>query len=210
LSGDLGNDRLSGGNGSDNLFGGPGDDSLFGEAGNDGLDGDDGNDRLFGGDGSDFFRGDFGNDILDGGAGNDLLNGADQTFGNATVSRGRGEIDVLTGGVGGDTFILQSGTEGFEFGPSYLGNGNSDYALISDFNKNEDVIRLAQNDVSPGSPPVSVEYSLGASPSDLPEGTAIFVNNLGAKPDLIAILQGVSPNSLNLTEPYFNFSSSLF
>jgi hypothetical protein len=48
-------------------------------------------------------------------------------------------------------------------------------------------------------------YSLGASPQGLPGGTAIFANNLGTQPDLVAILQGVDPGSVSLSEPYFKF-----
>ncbi|HCF29045.1 MAG TPA: hypothetical protein DEV81_17995, partial [Cyanobacteria bacterium UBA11049] len=101
---------------------------------------------------------------------------------------------------------------GFARAPLYVGGGNSDYALITDFNKSEDVIRLATTDglprlASDGQTVVAtrVEYSLGASPEGLPQGTGIYVNNMGTKPDLIGILQGVEPNSVSLTASYFKF-----
>lgn len=43
-------------------------------------------------------------------------------------------------------------------------------------------------------------YSLGASPTDLPEGTGIFFED-----DLIAIVQDVSPSDLNLSSNNFVF-----
>ena len=162
-----------------------------------------GNDRLYGGAGNDKLFGNLGNDVLVGGAGNDFLNGAGSISGSVDV--GSVQIDTLTGGAGEDIFTLEDTTpSGFGVGPLYLGDGNKDYALITDFNTSEDVIQLASTD---GNPPIgdAVKYSLGASPSGLPEGTAIFADNLGTKPDLIAILQGVSPDSVSLSEPYFQF-----
>ncbi len=120
------------------------------------------------------------------------------------ISDESGEIDSLTGQAGIDTFVLRDqifrGTEG----PSYVFKGNSDYALITDFNKGEDVIELATNERT-FTGTTTVEYSLGASPEGLPGGTALYVDNLGTKPDLIAILQGVGPNSVSLTDSYFKF-----
>lgn len=91
-------------------------------------------------------------------------------------------------------------------GPYYQGSGNSDYALITDFNKSEDVLELTSFNYYFGNQ-VTVEYSLGASPSGSPEGTEIFVTNSSAEPSLIAILQGVSPESLSLSKFYFTFRS---
>ncbi len=56
---------------------------------------------------------------------------------------------------------------------------------------------------------VAINYSLGVSPSGLPEGTGLFAefaNKPDAQPELIAILQGVSPNFVSLIEPYFNIT----
>ncbi len=118
----------------------------------------------------------------------------------------------MIGGAGKDTFQLWSSNGAFGspsapsgIGASYRFNGNVDYALIADFNKSEDTIELKTQDGYTINSGVTVEYSLGASPSGLPQGTGIYVNNLGAKPDLIAVLQGVDPSSLSLSEPYFKF-----
>ena len=221
LYGDSGNDRLEGGYGNDLLYGGDGDDLLIGEGffdngddqlqlndnlyggkGNDGLSGDLGNDNLYGEDGNDSLVGNQGNDVLFGGTGNDTLNGAG--FLGRSVDTGSGSIDTLTAGSGKDTFILQGYNPLGQVAPLYVGSGNSDYALITDFNLQDDVIELARSN---GQVPVAspVEYHLGTSPDGLPGGTAIFADNLGTKPDLIAILQNVSPNSVSLDQPYFQF-----
>lgn len=230
LFGGDGKDGLYGGIGDDILFGGAGDDSpsartedfpagLYGEAGNDTVFGGDGNDNLNGGvdndalygeDGRDSLVGSFGNDFLVGGAGDDSLNGA----GIRGISRfdsesfGRGEIDTLTGGDGVDKFQLWE-NDRFDLRVNY-DDGNStsaglnDYALITDFNQNEDIIQLLRNETFfPQPTGTPVNYSLGASPEGLPGGTGIFIDKAGSEPDeLIAILQNVSPNSISLSERF--------
>lgn len=206
-----GNDRILGtGSGPND----PTSDAIFGSGGNDTLIGGGGNDFLFGESGDDILTGGFGNDFLSGGDGNDRLEGTGAFFPNPTSqrSRGAGEIDTLIGGAGQDTFQLWSSNGAFGspsapsgIGASYRFNGNVDYALIADFNKSEDTIELRTKDGRTVDSGVTVEYSLGASPSGLPQGTGIYVNNLGAQPDLIAILPGVDPNSLSLSESYFKF-----
>jgi hypothetical protein len=53
-----------------------------------------------------------------------------------------------------------------------------------------------------------VTYSLAASPSGLPSGTGLFIDKPGTEPnELIAILQGVSPDSLSLTASYFTYTN---
>ena len=228
LSGNDGSDRLFGGDGIDVLNGDNGDDSLFGENGNDNLYGDDGNDRLIGGfgddyigagsgndslygeDGNDTLIGSFGNDFLYGGAGDDLIEGAGFANLPRSNSDGFGEIDVLTGGQGSDTFKLWS-TTGYNGRRTSYSSNNSDYALITDFNIYNDVIQLTSVTYEFTSEYLvrPVEYSLGASPEDLPSGTGIYVNRSGQQ-ELIAVLQGVSPNSLSLSEPYFQLIASPF
>lgn len=219
-----GNDSLLGREGNDYLYGGEGDDLLYGDLtgelsklGNDYLYGGDGNDRLrgqsgedqlFGNDGNDRLEGGYGNDKLFGGKGNDFLAGAGASgYYGEPYSRGRGEIDIMIGGTGADKFQIgqpsvratQGGGADYDDGDAAT-PGVNDYALITDFNKNEDSMVLAGFRLGR-----KVEYVLGASPSGLPSGTGIFVNT-GTEPnELIAILQGNSPDSLSLSASYFTY-----
>lgn len=156
LNGGVGDDILRGGNGNDRFFAGEGNDQLFGEAGNDQLNGDLGNDSIsggagsdvvFGGQGDDSLTGDGGSDQVIGGAGNDSLSGGegnDRLIGVdpfiPAFGLGRGERDNLTGGGGSDTFVLGANNRVF-----YDGRGNNDFALINDFNRNQDFIELPAN-----------------------------------------------------------------
>ncbi|MBU7587281.1 MAG: DVUA0089 family protein [Nostoc sp. TH1S01] len=146
ISGDAGNDRIFGGAGNDDISGGIGDDQLNGDAGDDIVQGGAGNDIVFGGTGfgNDTLTGGDGADTLIGGAGNDNLsggNGTDRLIGVEPFAPGFGfifdEIDTLTGGANRDTFVLGSASDLY-----YDNGGNFDYALITDFNINEDVIEL--------------------------------------------------------------------
>lgn len=82
--------------GVDFLCGGAGPDVVEGLAGNDRMAGLAGSDRLLGGAGNDSLRGDEGEDTLLGGAGNDVLNARD------------GARDVIDGGTGRDTAIVDA------------------------------------------------------------------------------------------------------
>lgn len=207
-----GNDYVTGGLGNDIVFGDFGDDTLRGNLGNDVLlGGSTGSDILFGGAGIDSLvggqgiAGEDGIDILTGGAGADTF-----IFSNViNISRdGQGNsvnliLSTLTSStsstsssinINGNSVSLSGATSM----PTHMFSGNNDYAIIADFNPLEDVIQLAP-------PNNSLTYSLGASPSGLIAGTGIFATNSGNTPDLIAILQGISPESLNFTQPYFRF-----
>lgn len=196
LFGNATNDRIFAAAGDDVLFGGAGDDRLYGQDGADSLFGQAGSDRLYGGDGNDSLSGYTGNDILVGGAGNDVINGAGFAYDDFTgpQSFGDGDIDTLTGGTGSDTFQLWGGSARGGVNVYYDSGSTSDYALISDFNTNEDSIALASN----------FTYSLGASPSNLPTGTAIYLDKGGTN-ELIAVLQNVSPDTLSLDGSYFTY-----
>jgi Ca2+-binding RTX toxin-like protein len=161
--GDAGNDRVFGGTGDDQISGGTGNDSLNGDAGDDVVNGDAGNDTVFGGtgfgndtlnggDGTDLLIGAAGNDSLNGGNGNDRLIGVEPSA--PEFGFGNGEVDTLTGGAGRDTFVLGAGSEVF-----YDQGGNSDYALITDFNINNDIIEL------PKTVPVNIAESGDAGQS---------------------------------------------
>jgi hypothetical protein len=114
---------LDGGTGNDTLFGQGGNDQILGSQGNDTLNGHVGNDSVIGG---------AGNDSLSGGTGNDTLIGV-----NSAQGFGAGELDTLNGGGGSDRFVLAQGAEVF-----YDNSGNSDFALITEFDLSQDVIQL--------------------------------------------------------------------
>lgn len=180
VNGNGGNDTLSGGWGDDTLYGGnaasPNGHLLFSD-GKDSLDGGQGNDSLFGGSGNDTLLGGSQNDTLMGGLGDDYLNGGlhddtliggrgdDHLRDDSGVNRfigvqsgdgfGRGEIDILTGGAGDDTFVLgdHNGVTFYNDRDNLLGSGGDGlntpitqaqgYALIRNFHSIYDTIELA-------------------------------------------------------------------
>ncbi|OCR01087.1 hypothetical protein BCD67_17075 [Oscillatoriales cyanobacterium USR001] len=185
LLGNASNDNLAGGATNDNIRGGAGNDYITGGDGNDALFGDSSNDTLYGGRGNDSVFGGIGSDRVFGDDGDDVLTGAD-----AATGKGFGEIDRFTGGVGRDRFVLGN-TQGVFYNDGNIStSGISDYALITDFNALEDSIQLSGS---------KSRYSLGASPTGLATGTAIFLNE--SRPELIAIVQ--SSTNLNLSANYF-------
>ena len=116
------------------IHGGAGNDSIHGNGGYDTLYGDDGNDTMtafgswntsgstmYGGNGNDRMTGGEGSDHIYGGAGNDTL-------------EGREGVNTLTGNSGSDTFEFQKNLD--TAGPA------DNLNLITDFNKNEDVLSL--------------------------------------------------------------------
>ncbi|SJM91828.1 hypothetical protein [Crenothrix polyspora] len=141
---ETGDDILYGGDGNDTLRGGDGKDTLYGNDGNDTLTGGynfdndtllvggNGNDKLSGGGGDDTLSGGNGNDTLSGGSGTDILSGGN---GNDTLKGGNGNDlthnNVLTGGLGKDTFILNTTDY-------YL----SDVTKITDFTPVDDTLNL--------------------------------------------------------------------
>lgn len=165
------------------------------------------NNKILGGEGNDTLKGDIANDNLIGGEGNDILQGTfvcpPLTVKLAVIRKlNNEEFDTLTGGGGADRFILG---ELFESDSLLFGNseavyydkaGIEDYALITDFNPEEDLIQLAGE---------TTDYSLANTPDDLPEGTAIY---LGAIEDneVIAIL---SDTIIDNFSEGFDFMSNL-
>ena len=175
-------DSIAGGPGNDSLYGSQANDSLYGLGGNDSLLGGNGNDILDGGAGADTINGGAGDDYLDGGDGVDLLQGS---------ANGRGELDVLRGGAGGDRFVLGSSSGVFYDDGTAETTGNTDYAIIEDFDPTEDKIRLAGS---------SADYKLSTVGAD----TAIFfVGSSGEADELIAVIR--NQTSLNLTGAYFEY-----
>ncbi|WGV24299.1 calcium-binding protein [Halotia branconii] len=203
-----GNDFLYGGSGDDYIIASSGNDFIDGGAGNDTLKGDDNtlynsDDTLIGGSGDDLLEGSTGSDVLDGGAGNDVLIG-DITFYFSFETPDI--VDTLTGGAGADQFIL--GDESGSFygvGIRRSGSGTiiNEYAIITDFNTNEDVIQLGGGSPYSDDP---AKYILGSSPEGLPQGTAIYLDSDTDR--LVGIVQGVS--SLSLDQNYFRISEYTF
>jgi len=189
---------------NDTLLGNSSDDSLYGYEGNDRLLGQSGNDTINGGSGNDSLYGYTGNDTLIGGSGDDLLDGAGLKYADSTgpQSFGDGDIDKLTGGSGKDTFQLWGGSGRAGINVYYDSQSTSDYALITDFNPNEDIIALTR--VQGFGQTVPVNYVLGASPDG--SGTGIFIDKPNTQADeLIAVLQGVPQGTLNLNGSYFSY-----
>lgn len=129
---------------------------------------------------------------------NDLLEG--NTNAGVDILTGIEGKDQLVGADGVDRFLV-GGTATIDFGDVQLTGetgqavfydeaGNDDYALISQFDSGQDVIELAGE---------KSEYSLGASPDGLPDGTGIFRGD-----ELIGIVEG--QNDLSLDADYFQAS----
>ncbi|MBW4684077.1 MAG: hypothetical protein KME40_03050 [Komarekiella atlantica HA4396-MV6] len=184
LLGTANNDTQAGGAANDTIRGNAGNDYITGGDGNDLLFGDSGSDLLYGGRGNDSVFGSTGSDRLFGDEGNDVLTGAD------TATRGVGEIDRLTGGTESDRFVVGTTVGVFYSDSNTSTSGLDDYALITDFNILEDTLQLFGSNSS---------YSLGAVPTGLATGTALFLNETSL--ELIAIIQGST--NLSLSASYF-------
>jgi Ca2+-binding RTX toxin-like protein len=211
IFGGEGNDSVSGGTQNDRLLGEAGNDTLLGEAGNDTLDGGDGNDsitggtnkdQLFGSSGNDNLFGEAGDDTLDGGLGNDLLEGGggnDQILGvnQNAANAGIGELDTLAGGNGRDTFWLGNANGVYYDDGDALTTGESDYALIKDFNQNQDSIQLQGT-----ADLYSLDFFTSAEGSQ--NAALIFDSGTTARGETIAILENVTAD-LSVSNPAFTF-----
>uniref|UniRef100_UPI00194F2DCD CARDB domain-containing protein n=1 Tax=Spirulina sp. CCY15215 TaxID=2767591 RepID=UPI00194F2DCD len=150
--------------------------NVIGSSGNDLLIGNSQNNTILGGNGSDDIYGDRGNDNLIGGAGNDTLDG----YGFQSY-----EKDTLSGGSGGDKFILGTANQTY-----YTKNGHSDYATILDFNPYEgDTISLQKLSYDTSNSSNAYGYRLW----QIGANTEIRVSKTN---DLVATLQGITGVSL--------------
>lgn len=197
----------------ENAIGGQGDDTIFGSSINNEIKGGKGNDNINGKDGDDRLFGNEGNDIIYGGKGNDTITGG--------VQSGNLEQDTLVGNEGSDIFELSnSHSERYKnllirsnFNPHsfygvsihlleitvpsfYFGKGDEDYALIEDFTKGEDKIRILGITSLGGD--IIHSYSLRKV-----QGNANAINtNIYYNDDLIGIVSGAD---IELTQEYFTF-----
>jgi Ca2+-binding RTX toxin-like protein len=135
------------------------------------------NDKIVGGNKNNKLTGGGGNDTITGGNKNDIITGTDAT------ARGVGECDTLTGSGGRDKFVL-----GDKNGAYYVGHGNNDYALITDFN-------LFQDSISIGS---LKNYSFaleGTNTIDLYSGKDVNTRDLIAKIQISGGISAVASNA---------------
>ena len=177
-------DILNGTANNDYLYASLGNDELYGQSGSDTLEGHAGQDTLEGGDGDDLLKGGTGNDTVDGGLGDDTIFGGQR--GSHT------EIDLLSGGAGQDVFYL-----GSFHGNYYSQAGDSDYAVITDFELGQDRIVLDEGTYILDTPPSSLT-SGGASGTLVAPGsvaTAIYEGT-----ELIGIIQGVDSADLDFSD----------
>ncbi len=169
--GSLGNDRIEGDYQKNILEGGGGNDRLWGNGNRDKIHGGSGNDALYGGDDHDILVGGLDQDYLSGGRGNDWLVGVNLTQAEA----GNGEVDKLTGNRGYDKFVLGDRKQAY-----YVGMGDSDYALITDFETGRDRILLHG-----GSRDYAVEYAKVSG--GLVTGSRIYYTGSGQR-DLVGLV----------------------
>ncbi|MGF1479992.1 MAG: hypothetical protein ACFB4I_10940 [Cyanophyceae cyanobacterium] len=180
IDGTTSDDILNGTTSDDYLYAKSGNDKLYGNLGQDTLEGHEGNDTLYGDNDSDLLRGGVGNDSLHGGDGNDTMYGGQR---GSQI-----EVDSLTGEVGQDLFVL-----GTYHGNFYSQGGNSDYAIITDFEKGQDRVLLDEG-----------SYRLETSPIAGRSGTAIYSGS-----ELIGILEGVDSSGLAFGDNGFTTILSL-
>lgn len=136
--------------------------------------GTDKSDHIQGLDGKDTILGLSGNDNISGGNGPDTLTGVDPT----SERPGEGEIDILEGGRGSDTYVLGDKEHVY-----YVGEELRDYAIIRGFRR-EDIIQLNGDS----------HYELDSSLTLFgKEGTGIFLEDTD---ELIGFVEGTTNLSL--------------
>ena len=141
-----GADRVFAGLGDDTIQGGNGNDTFYGEDGADEIYGRLGNDMIFGGDQFDFISAGEGNDTVDGGFGRDtVLLGAGNDRYIDSAQGGFNGVDVITGGIGADTFAFNiimstdtitdfaSGSDMLQFNQGLWGGGLSTQQVVNQF-----------------------------------------------------------------------------
>ena len=162
----------------DVLAGTKSNDTIKASGNNDITSGLQGNDALFGG---------TGRDTLYGGAGEDTLTGVN----TESVSPGKGEIDILTGGGGSDKFVLGDANKAYykDFPDSQV----DDYAIIKDFN-------IDDNDRIILGPDTNNYLYLDLDSNDfelqggnITGGVGIVIERAGGENELIGIVENANP-----------------
>jgi hypothetical protein len=122
-------------------------------------------------------------DTITGSGGNDRIAGVTAT-GTRAANLGRGQIDVLTGGLGADTFLLGD-ARGVFYDDGSAGNlGNADYARITDFTSGVDKLQLRNGNYF-------TTVSNGVTSLYWDRNTNGVLNTTGTNRDeLIAMIQG--------------------
>lgn len=136
-----------------------------------------------GSNGDDLVLGDGGSNILNGLGGSDLINGfGDRLLGDSfDRSSDVNQIDILTGGSGADYFQLGDIVTSF-----YVGDGDSGYARITDFEQGDKLILNG----------FASDYTLMMATVDGHTGMGLYQAN-----DLIALLQGDASGTFSLNNP---------
>ncbi|MEM8831446.1 MAG: pre-peptidase C-terminal domain-containing protein [Cyanobacteria bacterium P01_G01_bin.19] len=198
ILGESGDDTVNGGNGKDTITGGADNDELFGDVGNDLIFGGTEDDTIEGGNGNDTIEGGFGSDSLAGGAGNDRLIGVDPSNpGDELSGFGTGEVDILSGGAGHNTFVLGDEANVFYDDGDPATVGESDLAFITDFDASRNTIQLKGS---------AANYLLDffTSETGTVDADLLYDPGVSAREEVIATLQDVSPD-LALSDSAFSF-----
>ncbi|NEP63537.1 MAG: calcium-binding protein, partial [Symploca sp. SIO2G7] len=173
--------------GIEQVFGTQVNDTIVGNSSNNVLDGQNGDDILDGQGGNDIVLGGAGNDLVIGGVGNDFLNGT------SFLAGGSGEIDSLISGDMGDQDIFVLGErQGIVGKVFYSDFGDSDYAVIEDFDLSSFAGDIVDTIQLLGS---AADYSISNVTIDGILSAGISFSN-----DLIGVVKGVNASSLNLND----------
>ncbi|MBY8978076.1 tandem-95 repeat protein, partial [Rhodobacteraceae bacterium NNCM2] len=129
-----------------------------------------------------------GSDIIAGRDSSDVILAVDPTDANP----GAGEVDVLIGGAGADTFVLGDASGSFYDDGDDQTMGEQDFAMIWDFEAGVDTLHLYGSEEM---------YRLDAAPSTVYDGDALYLVNGNGQDELVAVFNG-SMTSLDDAE-YF-------
>ena len=132
-----------------------------------------------------------GDDIFKGTEGSDVIAAA----GVNPVSAGLGELDVLIGGGGSDSFVLGDVSGNYYDDGVSSSGGLEDYALVWDFESGNDTIQLAG--------PIDDYLFEDTSSGSLPDGLAIYYLNGTDEDELIGVVNGQDVASFDTNDVVF-------